>query len=48
MNIATQLIIIFAFGLVITGIVLLGILRAQEVDERAARVAAGANREART
>jgi len=33
-----QLIAIFAFGLVVTGIVFLGIVRAREFEERAAKV----------
>ena len=40
MTVAAQLFAIFAFGLVITGVVYLGILRAREVAEKAARVEA--------
>ena len=38
MTTAMQLFAIFAFGLVITGIVLLGIMRAREAEKTAARV----------
>ena len=38
MTVAAQLFAIFAFGLVITGVVFLGIVRAREFSERAARV----------
>ena len=38
-----QLVAIFAFGLLITGIVFLGLVRAREVAERQERVAAAAN-----
>ena len=37
MTVAAQLFAIFAFGLVMTGVVFLGVLRAREVAERAAR-----------
>ena len=37
-----QLIAIFAFGLVVTGVVFLGIVRAREFEERAAKVRAAA------
>lgn len=40
MTVAAQLFAIFAFGLVVTGVVFLGVVRAREVDRRAARVAA--------
>ena len=40
MTVAAQLFAIFAFGLVITGVVLLGITRAREVAERVARTEA--------
>lgn len=35
-----QLLAIFAFGLVVTGVVFLGIIRAREVEDRAAKVRA--------
>lgn len=41
-----QLIAIFAFGLVMTGVVFVGILRAREVAERAARVQAAGTAQA--
>ncbi len=37
MTVAAQLFAIFAFGLVVTGIVFLGMVRAREFSERAAR-----------
>lgn len=37
MTTAAQLFAIFAFGLVMTGVVLLGVVRAREVAERASR-----------
>ena len=37
MVVAAQLFAIFAFGLVIAGVVFLGVLRAREVAERAAK-----------
>ena len=37
-----QLIAIFAFGLVVTGVVFLGIVRAREFEERAAKVRSAA------
>lgn len=38
MTVAAQLFAIFAFGLVVTGVVFLGFLRAKEVADRVARV----------
>ena len=38
MTVAVQLFAIFAFGLVVTGVVFLGMVRAREFSERAARV----------
>ena len=35
-----QLLAIFAFGLVMTGVVFLGVVRAREISERAAKVRA--------
>ena len=40
MTTAAQLFALFAFGLVITGIVLLGLLRAKETAERGAQASA--------
>ena len=40
MTVAAQLFAIFAFGLVVTGVVYLGVVRAKEVAERVARVEA--------
>lgn len=40
MTVAAQLFAIFAFGLVVTGVVYLGVVRAQEVAGRVARVEA--------
>ena len=40
-----QLIAIFAFGLVLTGVVYLGVIRAREVAERVAKVQAATSRE---
>ncbi len=40
MTAAAQLFAIFAFGLVITGVVFLGVVRAREAAERLARVEA--------
>ena len=37
MTVAAQLFAIFAFGLVVTGIVFLGVVRAREFSERTAR-----------
>jgi hypothetical protein len=46
MSIVTiQLSIIFAFGLVISGIVMLGVSRAREAAERGVKVTRGAARE---
>lgn len=36
MTVAMQLFAIFAFGLVITGVVFVGVLRAREAEQRAA------------
>ena len=41
-----QLIAIFAFGLVMTGVVFVGIIRAREVAERATKVEAAATERA--
>ena len=38
MTVAAQLFAIFAFGLVVTGVVFLGVVRAREFSEKAARV----------
>lgn len=38
MTVAAQLFSIFAFGLVITALVFLGVMRAQEAEKRLARV----------
>ena len=43
MTMAAQLFAIFAFGLVVTGVVFLGVTRAREAAERAARVAIAAD-----
>ena len=43
MTVAAQLFAIFAFGLVLTGVVFLGVLRAREAAERAAKVDAAAD-----
>ena len=40
MTVTAQLIAIFAFGLVVTGVVFLGVVRAREIESRAARVRA--------
>ncbi len=40
-----QLIAIFAFGLVMTGVVYLGIVRAREIAERVAKVQTAATRD---
>lgn len=40
MTAAAQLIAIFAFGLVITGIVFMGVIRAREIAERVEKVSA--------
>ena len=40
MTVAAQLFAIFAFGLVVTGVVFLGVVRAREVAERIAKVEA--------
>ncbi len=42
MTAAAQLFAIFAFGLVVSGVVFLGIVRAKEIDARAAKVDAAA------
>lgn len=42
MTVAAQLFAIFTFGLVMTGVVFLGVLRAREAAERAARADAAA------
>jgi hypothetical protein len=41
-TVAAQLFAIFAFGLVMTGVVLLGVVRAREVAEKASRSSAEA------
>ena len=46
MTVVAQLFAIFAFGLVVTGVVYLGIVRAREVAERVARVEAAERGEA--
>ncbi len=38
MTVAAQLFAIFAFGLVMTGVVFLGVLRARDIAARASRV----------
>ncbi len=43
MELAAQLFVIFAFGLVITGVVFLGVLRAREAAERASRSSTAAD-----
>jgi hypothetical protein len=49
MTTAAQLVAIFVFGLVITGVVFMGLLRAREVQERAERAeAAKPSQERRT
>lgn len=45
MTVAAQLFAIFAFGLVITGVVYVGVVRAREVAERVARVEASQRRQ---
>lgn len=45
MTVAAQLFAIFAFGLVMTGVVFLGIVRAREFAEKGARVAEAAERD---
>ena len=45
MTVAAQLFAIFAFGLVISGVVYLGVVRAREVAERVARVETSQRRE---
>ncbi len=48
MTVAAQLFAIFAFGLVLSGVVFLGIVRAREVVERAAKVRVAAERDPRS
>ncbi len=48
MTAAAQLFAIFAFGLVITGVVFLGMVRAREIAQRAARVEAASAEDRRT
>ena len=45
MTVVAQLFAIFAFGLVMTGVVFLGVLRAREAAERATRSRAAAERD---
>ena len=42
MTVAAQLFAIFAFGLVMTGVVFLGVLRAREAAEKATRSSSAA------
>ncbi len=44
MTTAAQLFAIFAFGLVMTGVVFLGVIRAREIADRSAKVEAAAKR----
>ena len=45
MTVAAQLFAIFAFGIVMTGVVFLGVLRAREAAERADRSRAATERD---
>ena len=47
MTAVAQLFAIFAFGLLITGVVFLGVVRAREVAERVSRTEAAAERSRR-